>query len=83
MGQYRFGRPAGPLRQAHLSPCHRSDCFQIEAQDGVGLTKEVLAITIDERVARATLASARRRFPGQEIVLRAKTNSGERVNLTI
>jgi hypothetical protein len=54
--------------------------FQIEALDGMGLPREVLAITIDERVARATLAKAKKRFPSQEIVLRGKTSSGERID---
>jgi hypothetical protein len=53
--------------------------FQIEALDGMGLPREVLAITVDERITRSALAKAKKRFPAQKIVLRAKTSSGERI----
>jgi hypothetical protein len=54
--------------------------FQIETLDDMGLPGEVLATTVDEGVARSTLAKAKRRFPKQEIVMRAKTMTGKRIN---
>jgi hypothetical protein len=69
---YRDKLTAPPVTAAIVS-------FQIEARDGMGLPQEALATTVDERVACATLAKARKRFPGQEIVLRGKTSSGERI----
>jgi hypothetical protein len=54
--------------------------FQIEALDKFELPRQVLATTIDEAVARSTLANAEKRFPNQRIVLRARTSTGERVN---
>jgi hypothetical protein len=53
--------------------------FQIEALDNMGLPLEVLATTVDERVAHATLAEAKQRFPGRTIALRGKSRSGERI----
>ena len=53
--------------------------FQIEAFDGMDLPQEVLAITINERLAHTILAKAKKRFPGRIIVLRGKTSSGERI----
>jgi hypothetical protein len=57
--------------------------FQIEAQDGMGLPREVLATTVDGHLARAMLAKATKRFHGQKVALRGKTSSGERIDLAV
>jgi hypothetical protein len=54
--------------------------FQIESLDGMGLPREVLATTVDERVAYTALAKAKKRFPNQKIVLRGQTISGARID---
>jgi hypothetical protein len=54
--------------------------FQVEALDELGLPREVLVATVDEGVARSTLAKAKNQFPDQKIVLRARTISGERID---
>jgi hypothetical protein len=54
--------------------------FQVEALDELGLLREVLVATVDEGVARSTLAKAKNQFPNQKIVLRARTMSGERID---
>jgi hypothetical protein len=41
--------------------------FQIEALDGVGLPREVLATTVDEHLAHATLAKAKKQFRDQKL----------------
>jgi hypothetical protein len=53
--------------------------FQIEALDNIGLPLKVLATTYDKRIAHATLAKAKQRFPGRMIALRGKSRSGERI----
>ena len=53
--------------------------FQIEALDNIGLPVKVLATTGDIRIARATLARAKERFPDRMITLRGKSSSGERI----
>jgi hypothetical protein len=54
--------------------------YQIEVFDNLDLPQEIIATTVDERLARATLAKAKKSFPGQNIVLRGKTNAGKRIS---
>ncbi|WP_158816148.1 hypothetical protein [Methylocapsa sp. S129] len=57
--------------------------FQIETLDGMGLPGEVLAINVDERVARTAFAKAKTQFPDQKIMVWGKTSSGKRVHPAI
>jgi hypothetical protein len=53
--------------------------FEIEALDDLNLPRFVLASTLDESIAHAMFAKARRRFPVGLVVLRGTTSSGDRI----